>query len=136
MVTLRPWQESLPSTFHKPHSTVWTISTPPVSTLARVYHVVAALKLEKCIIDDDMAPLYEKIDAADRIFFVSPVYFYAMSAQIKTFIDRCQALWSRRYLLGKRHPQKAHRTGHLLSCAATGGDQIFTGSTLTIKMPL
>ncbi len=90
-------------------------------------------KTGKCIIDDDMAPLYEKIDAADRIFFVSPVYFYAMSAQIKTFIDRCQALWSRRYLLGKRHPQKAHRTGHLLSCAATGGDQIFTGSTLTIK---
>jgi putative NADPH-quinone reductase len=86
-----------------------------------------------CIIEDDMTELYEKTDAADHIFFVSPVYFYAMSAQIKAYIDRFQAKWSRKYLLGTIHRPEEHRTGHLLSCAATSGDKLFEGSILTIK---
>ncbi|MCF8057063.1 MAG: flavodoxin family protein [Desulfocapsa sp.] len=86
-----------------------------------------------CIIDDHMTDLYEKTDAADRIFFVSPIYFYGLSAQIKTYIDRCQAKWSRKYLLGEKYREKDKRSGHLLSCAATSGDRLFDGSILVIK---
>lgn len=86
-----------------------------------------------CIIEDDMTELYDKNDAADRIFFVSPVYFYGMSAQIKSYIDRCQAKWARKYLLGKLHRPEEQRTGHLISCAGTNGDKLFEGSILTIK---
>ncbi len=85
-----------------------------------------------CIVDDDMVPLYTKTDKADRLFFVSPIYFYALSAQIKSYIDRCQARWARKYLL-KKAPIKKNRTGHLLSCAATNGAELFTGSILSIK---
>lgn len=87
----------------------------------------------QCIINDDMTELYTKTDAADRIFFVSPVYFYAMSAQIKSYIDRCQANWSRKYLLDCPHRPDEHRTGHLLSCAGTNGQKLFTGAILSIK---
>jgi multimeric flavodoxin WrbA len=86
-----------------------------------------------CIIDDQMTELYEKTDAADRIFFASPIYFYGLSAQIKTYIDRCQAKWSRKYLLGQRYRENENRSGHLLSCAATSGDKLFDGSILVIK---
>lgn len=42
----------------------------------------------ECSIKDDMYSLKEKIINADVIVLGSPVYFYTMSAQLKTFIDR------------------------------------------------
>jgi len=87
----------------------------------------------KCVIDDDMTSLYTKTDEADRLFFVSPCYFYAMSAQIKAYIDRCQARWASKYLLKQSPVIKHKRTGHLLSCAATNGAELFTGAILCIK---
>ena len=48
----------------------------------------ACRKLGHCVLADDMTALYEKLLAADVIFLATPVYFYSMSAQLKTFIDR------------------------------------------------
>lgn len=42
-----------------------------------------------CVQQDDMASLLEKMVAADVIVLATPVYFYAMCGQLKTFIDRC-----------------------------------------------
>ncbi len=86
-----------------------------------------------CIISDDMEILYEKTDSADRLFWVSPIYFYALTAQIKIYIDRYQAIWARKYLLAIDHRTAESRTGHLLSCAATKGNNLFTGPELTIQ---
>ena len=36
-----------------------------------------------------MPELLEKMIAADVIVMATPVYFYTMNAQLKTFIDRC-----------------------------------------------
>ena len=38
---------------------------------------------------DDAAQIVGKMIAADVIVLATPVYFYAMSAQMKTLIDRC-----------------------------------------------
>lgn len=38
---------------------------------------------------DDAAEVIEKMLAADVIVMATPVYFYTMSAQMKTLIDRC-----------------------------------------------
>lgn len=38
---------------------------------------------------DDAAAIIAKMVAADVIVLATPVYFYAMSAQMKTLIDRC-----------------------------------------------
>jgi multimeric flavodoxin WrbA len=46
----------------------------------------------KCRIDDDMQELYEKIVAADGIVFGTPIYFWGMTGQAKTIIDRTIAL--------------------------------------------
>jgi multimeric flavodoxin WrbA len=42
----------------------------------------------KCILKDDMTPLYEKIERADAVLFGSPVYMCAMTPELKMVIDR------------------------------------------------
>ena len=42
-----------------------------------------------CIKADDMADILQKVIDADMIVLATPVYFYSMDAQMKTFIDRC-----------------------------------------------
>lgn len=42
-----------------------------------------------CPQKDDAAGLIDKMLACDVIVLGTPVYFYAMSAQLKTFLDRC-----------------------------------------------
>lgn len=44
---------------------------------------------KRCFQHDDMLFLLDKMVQADTIVFATPVYFYNMSAQLKTFIDRC-----------------------------------------------
>ncbi len=47
----------------------------------------------ECIIKDDMAEILQKMLDADVIVLSSPVYFYSISAQLKTVIDRTVARW-------------------------------------------
>ena len=42
-----------------------------------------------CVQKDDMKDLLDKMVNADVIVLSTPVYFYTMDAQLKTFIDRC-----------------------------------------------
>ncbi len=42
----------------------------------------------KCVLKDDMTLLYDKIECADAIFVGSPIYFGAVTAQTKLFVDR------------------------------------------------
>ncbi len=86
-----------------------------------------------CVIDDDMQPLYPRIIAADLIIIASPIYFYGLTAQTKAFVDRCQALWSRKYILKQQFPADKQRKGYLISVAATRGKQVFTGAKLCAR---
>ena len=44
-----------------------------------------------CVISDDMQILYPKLQEADVIVLASPIYWFTMSAQLKTCIDRFYA---------------------------------------------
>jgi multimeric flavodoxin WrbA len=55
----------------------------------------ACRKTGKCHIQDDMQELYSKLLEADGIIFGTPVYFYSMTGQAKTVIDRTIALGER-----------------------------------------
>lgn len=46
----------------------------------------------ECIQHDDMSDLYRDIRNADTVALVSPVYWWQVTAQMKTFIDRLYAL--------------------------------------------
>lgn len=84
-----------------------------------------------CVIRDDMDDIYVKLLEADVIIVASPIFFYGVSAQLKALIDRCQALWARRYIL-KNLPASA-RKGAFIAVGATRGERLFEGSILTMK---
>lgn len=52
-----------------------------------------------CIQQDDMAEILKLYQQADVIVLSTPVYFYGISAQMKTFIDRTYPIWQN---LGKK----------------------------------
>jgi multimeric flavodoxin WrbA len=80
-----------------------------------------------------MQELYRSISKADRIIIGSPIYFYNVTAQTKIFIDRCQTLWSRKYILNNKIGNNADRKGYLVSVAATKGERVFEGAQLTMR---
>lgn len=51
---------------------------------------------------DDFLPLVERLIQFDHIVFVTPVYWYAMSAQLKIFFDRFSDLLTIEKDLGRR----------------------------------
>lgn len=46
----------------------------------------------QCVINDDMQKIYPLLWEADALILGSPTYFYNVSADMKTFIDRCYCL--------------------------------------------
>lgn len=47
----------------------------------------------KCIIDDDIKNIIDKVNDCDILVFASPVYYYSVSGQLKTFLDRMNPLY-------------------------------------------
>lgn len=45
-------------------------------------------RTHRCVINDDMDEILDKMIAADVIVMATPVYFYMMNGQMKTLIDR------------------------------------------------
>ena len=58
---------------------------------------MACQKTERCVIRDDAAALAEKVGAADVVVFATPVYYYGLSGQLKTLLDRCNPLFPADY---------------------------------------
>ena len=58
---------------------------------------LACQKIGKCVINDDANEIADKMEQADAIAFASPVYYYSISGQLKTMIDRVNCLYSRDY---------------------------------------
>ena len=52
-----------------------------------------------CVIADDMQGIYPRLLEADIVILASPIFFYGITAWAKALVDRCQALWARKYVL-------------------------------------
>ncbi|MDI6760202.1 MAG: flavodoxin family protein [Candidatus Brocadiaceae bacterium] len=105
----------------------------------------------ECVQQDDMQTVYPHLLDSHYIVIASPLYFMGVSAQLKALIDRCQALWARRFILKKDlhnnpSPSMSLRGAEPLSnlafkpkglfisvAALNKGDKIFAGSIQTVK---
>ncbi len=71
------------------------------------------LKLGHCVIQDDAVKIAAKMHDADVLVFATPVYYYCVSGQLKTMLDRANPLFdtdyafTKAYLLQRR--QRTHR---------------------------
>lgn len=99
-------------------------------------HCDACLRTGRCRIDDDMQMIYRELDQTDRVVLASPIQFMGPTAQMKAMIDRCQALWARKYVL-KMSPldDRRDRKGLFVSVGALKLAHLF-GSTMTIVKSL
>ena len=97
-------------------------------------HYDYCLKTGECKINDDMQMVYRELERADRIVLASPIQFMGLTAQMKAMIDRCQALWARKYVL-KLPPlgDRRERKGFFVSVAGRKGANVFDGALVIIK---
>lgn len=80
-----------------------------------------------CVIDDDMHGIYGKLKTADAVVFASPVYWFSVSAQLKTVIDRMYAVG-----LGDKNILKGKKLGILLAYADS--DPFTSGAINALRM--
>ena len=74
----------------------------------------SCMKTGECHIQDDMQEIYSKLLEADGIIFGTPVYFYNMTAQAKTVIDRTLGI-------GGFEQSMANKVGGVIAVAGSLG---------------
>ena len=70
-----------------------------------------------CVIEDDVAEIMAKVKKAESIVFATPIYYYEMSGQMKTLLDRLNPLYPTDY---------AFRNIYMIATAADGGEEAFS----------
>ena len=58
---------------------------------------LACQKLGACVIKDDVSAIMESVLNADVVCWATPIYYYEMSGQMKTLIDRMNAMYPKDY---------------------------------------
>lgn len=69
-----------------------------------------------CGIRDDMDTMIGMVKNADVLVMATPVYYYGMSGQLKTFLDRCNPLYIADYRF---------REIYLLTTSAEDGEEVY-----------
>jgi multimeric flavodoxin WrbA len=88
----------------------------------------------ECKIQDDFQQLIKKILGADRLIFATPVFFMAVCAQAKMFIDRSQCLWAYKYILNKQlFNSERDRRAMVIAVGGSKSKKQFEGIQLTMK---
>ena len=62
---------------------------------------LACQKTQRCIQKDDALAIADKVLEAETLVFVTPIYYYEMSGQMKTLLDRLNPLYSADYQFRK-----------------------------------
>ena len=75
----------------------------------------ACQKTQRCVIRDDADAIREKALTADVLVFATPIYYYEMSGQLKTLLDRLNPLFPSDY---------AFRDVYMLTAAAEDEEQV------------
>ncbi len=70
---------------------------------------------QQCVIADDALDIVEKMGKADVLVFATPIYYYEMSGQMKTLLDRANPLFPSDY---------AFRDVYLLTSAAENEESV------------
>jgi len=84
----------------------------------------ACQKTGRCVIKDDAIAIYEAMQKAEVLVFAGPVYYYGLSGQLKTMLDRANPLFPQEY---------AFRDVYLLATAAEAEEHAVHGSKVGVQ---
>lgn len=76
---------------------------------------LACQKLGHCVIKDDALEIESKVLNADVVVWATPIYYFEMSGQMKTLIDRLNSMYPKDYKF---------RDIYFLASAAEDGDYV------------
>ena len=85
---------------------------------------LACLNLGNCVIQDDAVEIAAKMHDANVLVFATPVYYYCVSGQLKTMLDRANPLFGTDYAFTKTY---------LLATAAEDEPETFAGTEKTVQ---
>ncbi|MDO4664529.1 MAG: flavodoxin family protein [Erysipelotrichaceae bacterium] len=85
---------------------------------------LACLKVGHCIIADDAVEIVKKMHDCDVIVFATPIYYYSVSGQLKTMLDRANPLYNSDYAFTKVY---------LLATAAENEPHVAAGAASVIQ---
>lgn len=85
---------------------------------------LACQKTHHCVIRDDGEALAQKMAAAQVLVFATPVYYYSVSGQLKTMLDRSNPLYGSTY---------AFREVYLLATAADEAQTAVDGARTAVQ---
>lgn len=83
----------------------------------------ACQSLGHCVQKDDAKGILDQMLAADVLVLATPVYFYTMSAQLKTLIDRTVAIY----------PRLTNKKFYFIMTMADGDDKKFHGTVEALR---
>ncbi len=81
-------------------------------------------KTKRCVIHDDADTITQKMLTAEVVAFATPIYYYGMSGQMKTVLDRCNPLVFADY---------AFRDIYLLATAAMRKESAMDGAIMGLQ---
>ena len=84
----------------------------------------ACRKLGHCVINDDAVELAARMHDADVLVFVTPVYYYSVSGQLKTILDRANPIYDTDY---------AFTMAYLLATAAEDEPETVEGTEKAVQ---
>ena len=85
---------------------------------------LACLKVGHCVIGDDAVEIAARMHDADVLVFATPVYYYSVSGQLKTMLDRANPLFDSDYAFTK---------AYLLATAAEDGEETVEGTVKAVQ---
>lgn len=83
--------------------------------------LVCKNKLDRCVLKDDLSEVLEAVRSTDILVVATPVYWYDVNAQLKTFIDRTYSYLVPDYLTNPK-PSRLKPGKKLVFILAQGGD--------------
>lgn len=84
----------------------------------------ACQKLGHCVIKDDAADIAQQMHDADVLVFATPVYYYSVSGQLKTMLDRANPIFNTNY---------SFTDIYLLATAAENNKTAVAGTITAVK---
>lgn len=91
METPTIWQ-TVSSQGHRRRDTPSSASTAPPARWQAAWRATAAAWTGDCVLKDDFDQVRPRLIEADMVVFVTPMYYFGFSAQLKNVIDRFYAI--------------------------------------------
>lgn len=85
---------------------------------------LACAERGRCVIQDDAVEIADQMHDADILVFATPVYYYCVSGQLKTMLDRANPLYGTDYAFTK---------AYLLAAAAESSPSAVEGSVKAVQ---